>query len=89
MIIPTPKQKIAARLINPKVQYPTELFFGGAAGGAPCRRTLLNTSDKGSCVMVKTPRSKADDGRSAGPEKTDSKARLADFWRSIAGKKFE
>lgn len=34
MIIPTPKQIIAARLINPKVQYPTELFFGGAAGGA-------------------------------------------------------
>jgi len=39
--------------------------------------------------MVKTPRSKADDGLSAGPEKTDSKARLADFLRSIAGKKFE
>ena len=34
MIKPTPKQIIAARLINPKVQYPTELFFGGAAGGA-------------------------------------------------------
>lgn len=33
MIIPTPKQKIAARLINPKVQYPTEILYGGAAGG--------------------------------------------------------
>jgi len=33
MIKPTLKQRIAARMINPKVQYPTELFYGGAAGG--------------------------------------------------------